>query len=352
MQLSTSLLSVLSKVLECHVFCLLSEYLEDKNIISDCQWGFTPKRSTTTALLTLTHMHMEAGYEICAVILDIKKAFDSVPHRYLLYVVKDTGLHPVLLKWICSYLTNRSQRVVVDGTASSEVHTVSVVPQGSVLGPLLFLMYINSVTYLQLSQGSKLILYADDIVLYKPIKTYSDYQSELDLFQAWSDRNRLVFNLKKCKFMIITRKKIKLLEPLNNIMLGTSPTERTYSFKYFGVTISSTLSWSGHIHNICTKARKVIGILYRHFHLNADTTSLLQLCLSPVRPILDYASQVWHPPKYIKKLESVQKFALRLCTKQWNLDYESLLMICNILTLSAIEGSSSVFAQCLKLYTS
>ena len=182
-------------------------------------------------------MHMEAGYEVCAVFLDIKKAFDSVPHRELLYVVKDTGLHPVLLKWICSYLTNRSQRVVVDGTASSEVHTVSGVPQGSVLGPLLFLMYINSVTYLQLSQGSKLILYADDILLYKPIKTYSDYQdiqSDLDLLQARSDRNRLVFNLKKCKFMIITRKKTKLLEPLNNIMLGTSPIERTYSFKYLG----------------------------------------------------------------------------------------------------------------------
>ena len=121
-------------------------------------------------------MHVEAGYEICAVFLDIKKAFDSVTHRDLLYVVKDTGLHPILLKWICSYLTNRSQRVVVDGTASSEDHAVSGVPQGSVLGPLLFLLYINSVTYLQLLQGSKLILYADDILLYKPIKTYSDYQ--------------------------------------------------------------------------------------------------------------------------------------------------------------------------------
>ena len=96
--------------------------------------------------------------------------------------------------------------------------------------------------------------------------------------------------------MIITRKKTKLLEPLNNNdMLGTSPIERTYSFRYLGVTISSTLSWSEHIHNICTKARKVIGILYRHVHLNADTTSLLKLCLSLVRPILDYASQVWHP---------------------------------------------------------
>ena len=132
-------------------------------------------------------------------------------------------------------------------------------------------------------------------------------------------------------------KKEKKTKSLNNIMFGTSLIERTYSFKYLGVTISSTLSWTERIHNICTKARKVIGILYHHFYLNADTTSLLQLYLSLVRPILDYACQVWHPHliKDIQKLESVQKFALRLCTKQWNLDYESLLMICNILTLSA-----------------
>ena len=129
----------------------------EKNIISDCQWGFTPKRSTTTALLSTIyewHKDMESVYEVCAV-FDLQKAFDSVPHRNLLHVVQNTGLHPILVKWLCSYLIHRSQRVVVDGTASPDVHAASGVPQGSVLGPLLF---INSVTYLQLSTGSNLIL--------------------------------------------------------------------------------------------------------------------------------------------------------------------------------------------------
>ena len=177
---------------------------------------------------------------------------------------------------------------------------------------------INSVTYLQLSTGSNLILYADDIFLHKTIKTSSDYldiQRDLDMLQAWSERTRLTFNPKN-KFMMVTRKKCNALEPPNNIVLGTFPIERTYSFKYLGITISSTLSWSEHIHIICTKARRVIGVLYRHFYLNADTNSLLQLYLSMVRPLLEYACQVWHPhlTKDIKKLESVQKLALRLCS--------------------------------------
>ena len=114
-----------------------------------------------TALLSTIHewhKDMESGYEVCAVFLDLQKAFDSVPHCDLLHVVQNTGLHPILVKWLCSYLIHRSQRVVVDGTVSPDVHAASGVPQGSVLGPILFLLYIKSVTYLQLSTGSNLIL--------------------------------------------------------------------------------------------------------------------------------------------------------------------------------------------------
>ena len=130
--------------------------------------------------------------------------------------------------------------------------------------------------------------------------------------------------------MMVTRKKCNAP---NNIVLGSFPIERTYSFKYLGITISSTLAWSEHIHIICTKARRVIGVLYRRFYLNADTNSLLQLYLSMVRLLLEYACQVWHPhlTKDIKKLESVQKLALRLCSKQ---DYDTLLSICNLPTLT------------------
>ena len=104
------------------------------------------------------HKHLEASKEVCAVFLDHQKVFDSVPHRHLLIVLQDMGVHPTLLKLLCSYLTCCVQRVVVNGEISSEVHSTSGVPQGSVLGPLLFLLYINSVNNLPFSHGTKITL--------------------------------------------------------------------------------------------------------------------------------------------------------------------------------------------------
>ena len=117
------------------------------------------------------------------------------------------------------------------------------------------------------------MLYADDVILYRPIsktEEYSDVQKDLNTLNAWSNSSRLLFNPLKCKYMVITRKKANSLVP-PIITLGSSVIERTYSYKYLGVTISSDLSWSEHIHIICTKARKTIGLLYRHFYLNSNT---------------------------------------------------------------------------------
>ena len=117
--------------------------------------------------------------------------------------------------------------------------------------------------------------------------------------------------------MLITRKRSNTLEP-PSLKLGMSEIVRTYSYKYLGITITSNLSWSRHIHVICSKAKKLLGLLYRQFYLNTSTSSLLKLYLSFIRPILEYSCQVWHP-YLVKELECVQKFALRLCVKQWDL---------------------------------
>ena len=129
------------------------------------------------------------------------------------------------------------------------------------------------------------------------------------------------------------------------ITLGSSAIERTYSYKYLGVSFSSDLSWSDHIHNICTRARRTIGLLYRHFYLNSNPTSLQKLYLTLVRPLLEYACQVWHPHlvRDIAKLKRVQKLALRLCTKQWTLDYSTLLSLCN---LPSLETRRKYFCLC------
>ena len=166
-----SILSIVSKVLECHVKDIIDEFLAQSCPISDCQWGFMHHRSSVSALIAVFHdwlRALDSGHEVCVVFFDVKKAFDSVPHAPLLEKLSEIGLNPYIIKWIKSYLTDREQFVVVDGSSSNPLQVLSGVPQGSVLGPLIFLIYINDVVW-QISSSSKINLYADDIALYRTI---------------------------------------------------------------------------------------------------------------------------------------------------------------------------------------
>ena len=271
---------------------------------------------------------MDCGIETCAVFFDFKKAFDSVPHRKLISNLKSLQLNPAIIKWICNYLSGRYQRVVVEGAISQSIQVVSGVPQGSVLGPLLFLLYIDSLSYLPLSHGTKMVLYADDVLIYRSIHSPQDniaLQSDVDQMFAWSERNCLAFNASKCKQMLISRKQKPL--PHSHLKLGNNILERVYTYKYLGVQITSDLSWSDHIHTKCSKARKLVGLLYRQFQGNTDPATLFNLYRSLIRPHLEYACEVWNPylQKDIKKLEQIQKFGLRMCTKRWDTEYHQLL---------------------------
>ena len=140
-------------------------------------------RSSTAALISVIHDWLSAldnGHEVCVVFFDMRKAFDSVPHIPLLQKLSDVGVNPFILRWIRSYLTNRKQFVVVDGSSSTPLKVLSGVPQGSVLGPLLF---INNVVS-QISGGSKINLFADDIALYRVIKSADDYERLQDDIDA------------------------------------------------------------------------------------------------------------------------------------------------------------------------
>ena len=326
-----SLLSITSKLLEKVIHLRIISYLEVSSPIASNQWGFLPGRSTTRALLSAVHHwmgEMEEGKEIATVFFDLTKAFDSVPHRQLITKLKTIGLDERLILWITDYLTNRHQSVVLNGEASTPLPVISGVPQGSVLGPLLFLMYINDINDLSLSTGSKLVMYADDILLYRAISSEDDYtllQQDVDALGVWSLLNHLSFNTSKYKTMVLSRKRLKT-QPMPILLLG-SLLERVDSFKYLGLKIKCDLTWTDHIKGICSKARRLVGLLFRQFYHYAEPSTIKTLYLTLIRPNLEYASTIWDPYliKDRKLLEDVQKFSCKICVKDWHLGYDEML---------------------------
>ena len=276
-----SLFCVLSKLLEKHIYKIILQQLNYP--LSSHQWGFLPKRSTVTALLGISHnwfQSLNAGKEVCAVFLDLCKAFDSVPHLLLLHKLRDLGISHTILQWLFSYLRSRKQCVLLNGQQSSMRHVTSGVPQGSVLGPLLFLFYINDLASVQLTQGTQIVLYADDILLYKEIASQSDYcslQCNITSVSQWVKSNHLTLNINKCKYMVISKlvsRRIPLPGPLT---LSGHDLERVSSYRYLGVTPSQSLKWSDHITDICRKARRVLGIIYHQYNPFLSLTALRQL---------------------------------------------------------------------------
>ena len=344
-----SLLSILSKILERHICILIRDHLTYHSLLSDHQWGFRPGRSTTSALLsTLSDWHdeLDHGNDICAVFFDYRKAFDSVPHLPLVEKLMDFFLDPSIVTWITSYLCDRMQSVVIDGESSNLVRVVSGVPQGSVLGPLLFCIYIDSVALCTQSVNVHNVLYADDLLLYKVIacaQDFIDMQQDVLAIERWSTNNFLTLNSAKCKVMVVSRKKSPYYQPL---LLNDVAVDRVESFKYLGINISHDLTWSFHISRICAKARQSLGLLYRQFYGKCDSRSLLKLYISLVRPLLEYACPVWapHAQKDIYCIERVQMLGVKIITGEWNIVYHDGLVR---LSLDTLEKRRLDLSLCL-----
>ena len=186
-------------------------------------------------------------------------------------------------------------------------------PQGSVLGPLLFLIFIDEIAS-QISPGSTISLFADDVTLYRPIHSVLDYhmlQIDVTAIVSWIINSLLSLQPAKCCYMVISRKR-STKSPPPPIIVQDTPLSLVDSVKYLGIQTNSDLSWSPHVANLCNKVRRLIGLLYRRFYKHTDSTTLLQLYKSFVRPHLEYCSVVWNPylAGDIDALERVQRFAL------------------------------------------
>jgi hypothetical protein len=234
-----SLTCICSKLLEHIVVSNMMDHFDENSILADCQHGFRSERSCETQLLSLTqelHQSLEDKEQVDMVVLDFSKAFDKVPHKRLLTKLWNYGVKGPTHKWIESFLSQRTQRVVVDGEASDWATVASGVPQGTVLGPILFLAYINDLPkYVK----SNTRLFADDCVLYRSVKSAQDcdtLQQDLAELERWEQEWCMSFNASKCSTITITRKK----KPINHqYRIHDEALEQVDTATYLGVELSS-----------------------------------------------------------------------------------------------------------------
>ena len=291
------------------------KHLETNNILSDHQYGFRHSRSCETLLITLLHdlsCCYDTGIQTDIIFTDFAKAFDTVPHQRLLYKLDWYGIRGNLKNWISSFLNHRTQCVVLDGISSPRCPVLSGVPQGTVLGPTLFSIYINIDIYdiNDLPESilhSSIKLFADDCIIYRAIRTPEDaerLQEDLCALQEWQQRWLMRLNVSKCFTMTVLHpRRNKIITPyrLHNHLL--SPVEH---YKYLGIIIQSDLKWHLHIQSITSKANQMLGLLKRN--LRTSSIHLRERAyLSLVCPKLEYATTVWNPHLTTDKI-ALKKF--------------------------------------------
>ena len=293
-------------------------HASNHNILYNLQHGFRAKRSCETQLLEFTAdivNNMQNGFQTDVCILDFAKAFDKVGHHRLVEKLNWYGIDGGVNRWISDFLSNRTQAVVIDGATSVTVPVVSGVPQGSVLGPCLFLFYINDIAA---NLTSTTRLFADDTMIYLAVKGEGDaeiLQKDLDSLTQWEKTWMMEFHPEKCEIISISRKKktFKFPYTLHNHCL-----KHVDHAKYLGITIAKDLRWNRHVDTISTKASNTLNFLRRN--INIGNPKLKEIAYKAlVRPILEYSSSVWHPytDTLTKKLENVQRRAARFTLNRY-----------------------------------
>lgn len=334
-----SLTSIVCKIFEGFIRDAILNHLNDNNLLSDHQFGFSKGRSCVTQLLVTINewmSYLDENIPVDAIYLDLRKAFDTVPHKRLINKLKGYGIHGNLLSWIEDFLNERTQFVSVNGERSEESKVISGVPQGSVLGPILFIYYINDMPNVQ--DQCSLKIFADDTKAFSAVESMDDrhkLQDCIDKLVEWSDQWLLKFNSDKCKVMHLGKN-----NPYYDYYMLDSEgnqkrlLESTEAEKDLGVVVDPLLSFDKHVNDTTKKANKIAGLLVRTI-TNKRSDIMIPLYKSLVRPILEYGNAVWSPflKKHVDLIEGVQRRFTKRVVGTDNLSYHERLRLLKLPSL-------------------
>uniref|UniRef100_A0A3B3B6W1 Reverse transcriptase domain-containing protein n=1 Tax=Oryzias melastigma TaxID=30732 RepID=A0A3B3B6W1_ORYME len=289
-----SVLSQFSKIIEKWFIQKLDVFLEKNSLLFEYQYGFRSNRSTSTALIHLTEEILAAIDKkqfVVSLFLDLQKAFDTVNHSILLSKLGNYGIRGIVYKWLDSYLNNRQQYVQINHSKSKYETVFSGIPQGSVIGPKLFILFINDIH--EISKKLNFLLFADDTTVYRSGENLesviTSMEKELVVLQRWFDANKLVLNWEKTKCMIFGTRNYG---ENRYIKIDGTVINNVSEVKFLGVILDNKLSWKLHIDYISKKISKNIGILYKVKRI-LDKDALHILYCSLIAPYLLYCNEVW-----------------------------------------------------------
>ncbi|BHF80034.1 hypothetical protein SprV_0702315800 [Sparganum proliferum] len=331
-----SLTCILCKVMERIMKNELIDFLEVHGLLSNCQHGFRKGRSCTTNLLRSLQSWTRAlddRHEVHIAFIDFQKAFDTVPHQRLLHKLKKIGIGGNFLKWIENFLLGRHQVVCIGQGKSDPAMVGSGVPQGSVLGPILFLIYVDDAAR---ALDCEVAMFADDMKIWSVIRGPADediLQVNLNRLEEWSSRWLLRFNVGKCSILRLgntTRSAIT-----RDYFLGGAALQEVEAQKDLGVLMTSSLKPSAHCSRVAKRAMSVLYAIKRAF-MDFDEDVFSKTFGTFVRPHLEYGIQAWRPWAVEDQncLERVQRRATKMVRGQCSFHYETRLVNLNLFPLS------------------
>ena len=332
-----SLLPIVSKITEAHVYEMLVQFVEPQ--LSDLQFGFRKGRSTVDALSAF-QIAVSRGFEYCersrkachvaGLFCDVQKAFDTVPFNKLVQVLHEEFHVPAsLLRFLSSYLSGRMMRVRVGEELSEAKEVLSGVPQGSILGPLLFIAYIDRLGKMSYSDNARAILYADDLVYLKPIVSEADrsaFMADVEKIEQAFTSLDLKLNAKKCKLMHF-RLSTKPELPVFDVQIAGCPLEIVDEYKYLGIVLDPELTFREHCQRTVTRARKAIGALTRTMRKWAPRSAFGRVYRGTIESFLLYGMDSCYPSQVglQNSLERTHRLAARLAANDFRSDYSTVL---------------------------